>query len=454
MSFWTWITGEVITATKINTIVNPADKINATNVLGVELPDNDSTAFDVAQSTRKFLEFDTTDGAEYTKIFGGKFFENDVQLTGSTADGFPNTTTTYIWNFDGSADGDQTDVVGSKVLTRAGANALTAANDVLGVSRYNACGADTELTSTDTVFNIANTADTDDFIAGGWFYLPSLPGSGNALMGNTSAATSHGWYFELTATGLLSMYSTGAVAPQTILPAGAGWYHIVGAREVGVAHYLFVNGVLVSTSADTTYGLTQTKFQVSGINHSTNSVCNTGTRFDEIFFRKGVLPTNLSDVIRNIYARSAKKFAVKDQSANVKIEGQTGVAIYKSLATTETQASDIPEASKISFIIPENGLYQLQAQAMMQTAAAGGNGQIHIKVGSSTYASAVGIASSYVTVTPAGAYFNENISRIYWCKAEDTIHLGVAIAGGAGNEALIGDNDWVGATSLSAIKIA
>jgi len=257
-------------------------------------------------------------------LAGNRAFINDVQLTGSTDDGFPNTTTTYIWNFDSGADGNQTDVVGSKVLTRAGANALTASNDVLGVSRYNTCGADTELTSTDTAFNIANTADTDDFILGGWFYIPDMTPAANVVLGgNTTDLADHGYALYIATDGILRTALLGAT-DQRILHdmtnATIGWYHIVFAREVGVAQYLFVNGNLVGKGSDATIGTTQTKFQFSGYNHSNSNVCESGTRLDEIFFRKGVLPTNLSDVIRNIYSRSAKKFAVKDQAGNVMIE--------------------------------------------------------------------------------------------------------------------------------------
>jgi len=454
MSFWTWITGEVITATKINTIVNPADKINATNVLGVELPDNDSTAFDVAQSTRKFLEFDTTDGAEYTKIFGGKFFENDVQLTGSTADGFPNTTTTYIWNFDGSADGDQTDVVGSKVLTRAGANALTAANDVLGVSRYNTCGAETYLTSTDTAFNIANTADTDDFILEGWAYIPDItPAARVVLGGNTTDGAAHGYTLELSTTGVLSANLWGGTdaTASTVLHT-LGYYHIAQVREVGVAQYLFVNGVLVATSADTTVGTTQTKFQISGYNHGATGLAESGTRFDEWVFRKGVLPTNLSDVIRNIYARSAKKFAVKSQVGNVKVENNTGVALYKTLSANISSAGDIAEDSVVSFVVPESGLYMIHAQASCYADGAS-NGRVYIKTGSSTYASAV-YKAKITNWMPAGLDHEVTNQVIAWCSAGDTIHMGVGISGGGGTEVVNGDNTNTGCTSLLAIKVA
>ena len=52
------------------------------------------------------------------------------------------------------------------------------------------------------------------------------------------------------------------------------------------------------------------------------------------------------------------------------------------------------------------------------------------------------------------AYQLLSTDRIYFCKAGDWVHMGVSVTGGAGNEVLIGDNNWIGSTSLYAIKIA
>ena len=92
-----------------------------------------------------------------TQIVGNTVIVPNIQLTGSTADGFANTTGLEIFNYANSASGNEVGLFGH-TLTLAGANAATASNDVLGVSRYNTAGADTRWTSTSTDFNIANTA--------------------------------------------------------------------------------------------------------------------------------------------------------------------------------------------------------------------------------------------------------------------------------------------------------
>lgn len=251
---------------------------------------------------------------------------SDVQLTGSTADGFPNTTTTYIWNFDSDSSENQTDVVGGKVLTVV-AGELESATDVLGNTKF--CkwsDGDTYLQSTDAAFNVENAEDTDDFMVGGWVYIPdTTPAARVALFSNKGAGTLHGYGVDLGTTGLLSgnigTASGFLYTGETQIPA-IGWYHIVYTREVGVGRNLFVNGVLVVTGADGTIGATQSKFQLGGENGA-NSLPEDGTLYDEVFFRKGVLPTNLDDVVRNIYARSAKKFAVKAQDNSVMLQPPT-----------------------------------------------------------------------------------------------------------------------------------
>jgi hypothetical protein len=251
-------------------------------------------------------------------INGSTIIKNDLQLTGSTADGFPNTTTTYIWNIDSASSENQTDVVGGKVLTVV-AGELESATDVLGNTKF--CkwsDGDTYLQSTDEAFNVANTADTDDFMVGGWVYIPdTTPATTETLFSNQGAAN-NGWRIEWTSTNLL--YFTFDLATDVYFsmqaPTTAGWHHIVFAREVGVGVKGYINGILSGSGADATIGTTQSKFQLGGFNGTTR-LPEDGTCYDEVFFRKGVLPTNLDDVVRNIYARSAKKFAVKAQDGTV-----------------------------------------------------------------------------------------------------------------------------------------
>ena len=123
-----------------------------------------------------------------TIVAGSTIIESDVQLTGSVADGFPNTTNLKIYNFDTQLQ-DQTSLLNNQTLTRAGANAATASLDVLnqvsGTAYINTCAAQTSWTSTSTDFNVANTPDTDDFMVGGWVYMPSIPATDTMLWSNS-----------------------------------------------------------------------------------------------------------------------------------------------------------------------------------------------------------------------------------------------------------------------------
>uniref|UniRef100_A0A6H1ZC20 Putative lectin/glucanase superfamily protein n=1 Tax=viral metagenome TaxID=1070528 RepID=A0A6H1ZC20_9ZZZZ len=267
---------------------------------------------------------------EYIK--GNTIFVSDQQLLGST---FPNTTTLYVWNIDSDASEAQVDIVGSKSLAVA-AGALTAGNDVLGVSKY--CvwsGGNTYLQSTDTDFNVANTANTDDFMTGGWVYIPDYtPAARVALFSNSSDGAAHGYSVELSTAGVLSSNLWGATDAATSYSLAAiGYYHVIMAREVGVRQKLYVNGNLVATGADTTVGTTQSLFQLGGFNSATSSP-EAGTRYDECFFKKGELPTNLDDVVREIYVRSAKKFAVKDGNDNVVIPANVSSGVYTPVAVS------------------------------------------------------------------------------------------------------------------------
>lgn len=262
-----------------------------------------------------------SDNGDNVTVLGNTVIDPDNQLTSSD---FPNATTLYGWNMDSTTD---TAATGAYAGTKFGtakdltimAQKLTAANDVLGNSKYNTIIAGGYLQSTDIVFNVANTADTDDFMVGGWVYIPdATPAAWEVLFSNSGSADLDGWYVELdtnstlkAAINLAADVSTSKYILQTI-----GWYHIVYTREVGVVQKLYVNGVLVGTGADDTIGTTQSKFQLGGFNGAT-ALPEAGTRYDEFFFKKGILPTNLNDVVKGIYARSAKKFAVKDANTNV-----------------------------------------------------------------------------------------------------------------------------------------
>src|SRR3990167_6227248 len=69
-NIWQWITGEAITATKMNKLVNSSDYINATNILGIALPDNNASAFEIKEATNSYIKIDTTNGTEKITLGG------------------------------------------------------------------------------------------------------------------------------------------------------------------------------------------------------------------------------------------------------------------------------------------------------------------------------------------------------------------------------------------------
>ena len=272
---------------------------------------------------------------------GNSILQPDQQLV---ATDFPNATTLYGWNMDSTIDtATNSAYAGTKFGTAKDltitAQKFTASNDVLGNSKYNTIIAGGYLLSTDAVFNVANTADTDDFMVGGWVYIPdTTPAAGVRLFSNSGAAN-HGWAFILNTNGSVSFFFDLAVDIETslaYLPATPGWFHLVAAREVGVGVKIYLNGYCSASGLDATVGTTQSKFQLGGMNGA-NNLPEVGTRYDECFFKKGVLPTNLDDVVKGIYARSAKKFAVKDQNTNVWIpELNVASGVYTPTLTNTT----------------------------------------------------------------------------------------------------------------------
>jgi hypothetical protein len=258
----------------------------------------------------------------YSVVRRNEILQNDAQLV--SAD-FPNSTTLYGWNFnsvtDTAAESAYAEVsyIGTAKTLTLKAQKLTQSADVLGTAGYyNTMITGGYLQSTDAVFDVANTADTDDFMVGGWVYIPDATPVSDVVFFSNVGATNNGWYSYLTTAGVFTfLINLATDLPTTAITIpSAGWYHMVWAREMGVGTKLYVNGLLVGTGADGTIGTTQSKFQLSGVNGASN-LPEAGTRYDECFFKKGVLPTNLGDVVKGIYARSAKKFAVKDANTNV-----------------------------------------------------------------------------------------------------------------------------------------
>ena len=247
---------------------------------------------------------------------GDTILTNNKQLVAAD---FPASTVTALYNVDNAASGDLTDVSGNGYTLTLKAGTVASGNDVLGVPRKNQSDASVYWQSTNAAFNVANTADTDDFMVGGWVYIPNeTPSTLVALFSNEGAAH-NGWSVRLGTTGLLYAMEDLVTTLNTTSYAvpSAGWYHILYARDATTSQKLYVNGKLVGSGTDAgTMGTTQSKFQLGGFNGAT-SLPGVGTRYDECFFKKGALPTNLDDVVSQIYARSAKKFAVKDANTNI-----------------------------------------------------------------------------------------------------------------------------------------
>lgn len=124
----------------------------------------------------------------------------------------------------------------------------------------------------------------------------------------------------------------------------------------------------------------------------------------------------------------------------------------KNLATTETVAGGIAEASKVSLVVKQSGKYLISASVQAETAAAG-TVYVFIKTGSATYGTAVYKAnrnSNYLSAAIQGSASKE---AICYLNVGDTIHLGARVVGGAGNEILYGDSNYVGATALKFTRI-
>ena len=123
------------------------------------------------------------------------------------------------------------------------------------------------------------------------------------------------------------------------------------------------------------------------------------------------------------------------------------------LATTLTNAGNIPEASLIHFTVSQTGTYYIYAQ-MYFYANGTAQGYMYIKTGSASYGSA----------TYRGAGINENnigsgerqpctAFAIVALTAGDTVHLGAAVNGTGTNRFISGNNEAVGLTRIGAIRL-
>lgn len=237
---------------------------------------------------------------------------SDVQLTGSTADGFA-ATPTAIYNMDATgADAPDAAYTGTKVgaydLT-VKAESLASGADALGNAKYCQFAGSGYLISTNAVFDFSGT-----FALGFKMFFPDwTPASAATIISNADAANA-GCRLDLSTAGVLTWYENG-VAICSVNVSGFDATKFYGGEiwRDAANVYILIDGVIVASGARGT--ITQKAvFQISGYNGATQ-LMPAGSRVDEVFV--DFVNTHTADTLRNIYARSAKKFAVKGQNGEV-----------------------------------------------------------------------------------------------------------------------------------------
>jgi len=385
-----------------------------------------------------------------TQIVGNTVIASNVQLTGGVADGFPNTTTLYIWNLDSNSSTTQTDVVGGKALT-VGAGALTAGADVLGNSKYCAFDGNTYLTCNDAAFNM-----TETFSISVWAYATDWsPAAANYLVTRASAGTWNGWGLGVLTTGDIYWNTMSAGSDTATQKANINglsvnaWHHFVVSRTVSGTTNIYVDGVCVSSLASETI-TAQGNLEVGSENGGSDKF--TG-RIDELVIYNGTALT--ADQVRNIYARSAKKFAVKDANSNVKINNNTGVAAYCELATTITATADATLAQRLSIVAPEDGLYLINAQCSAGCTGAGFSILTDVRVGSTSYADDTVVNATVNSDAGTGGIQSVSLTYVGYISRGQSIRYGVGVyRSAAGDTNIYGNDSYKGATNMSVVKVA
>lgn len=124
-----------------------------------------------------------------------------------------------------------------------------------------------------------------------------------------------------------------------------------------------------------------------------------------------------------------------------------------SLATTNTQSSDITEYSVLYPVVNQSGLYSIQAQAFAYCATTYCELRSFIKTGNSVYGSAVSKSELYADVATYGYVSNSHSPILVYLNSGDSVHLGCSVGGGGGNRSLYGSNTAVGSTRLSFFRV-
>lgn len=382
-------------------------------------------------------------------ISGNSIIDSDVQLTGSTADGFP-TTPTSVWNMDSSTD---TAIDGTYAGTKVGAydltikgEKLTTGADALGNSKYCQFQGAGYLQSTNAVFDFSGS-----WSAGFKMLLPDwTPTKAVCLMSNAGAGAAAGFRLRIEGTaGGSGLYyeenGVNIISKISLTGLDATKFHDFTLwRTSGGSVYLFIDGVCVGTGTAGTI-TAQQLFQISGYNGATELLAS-GSRVDEVWVDKVNTPT--ADALRNIYARSAKKFAVKDQNSNVIIGNSRGVNIYKTLAADSVTNSAVADKSLISVVVPEDGLYEMIA-AVSGVGDAGTDYFPQIRIGA-TWGTATLVAK-----TPSNCYTGyqryDGVQCQLYLTSGSTIQLGIKT--GMCTSTVFGDSSNIGATSIIVKKV-
>lgn len=242
---------------------------------------------------------------------------SDLQLTGSTADGFA-ATPTAIYNMDATgADAPDAAYTGTKVgaydLT-VKAESLASGADALGNAKYCQFAGSGYLQSTNAVFDFSGT-----FAVGFKMFFPDwTPTSAATIISNADAANA-GCRLDLSKAGVLTWYEDGvAICSVNVSRFDATKFYGVEIWRDAANVYILIDGVIVASGARGT--ITQKAvFQISGYNGATQ-LMPAGSRVDEVFV--DFVNTHTADTLRNIYARSAKKFAVKSQDGGVVVDNE------------------------------------------------------------------------------------------------------------------------------------
>jgi len=397
----------------------------------------------------------TTDSIEEKTTGAGVKIQNNtiissaVPLSGSTADGFADTTTLYLWDAPTSASGNYIDSVGGKDLTLSGDT--TPSDDNLGVSRFNVFnGTDRFLESN----NAALTGITGDFSAGITFKRAAITsGVTEILMGitDTSTGATDGWVIGIFGGVLvLRLYNSGVSVDisRNVIGLDPNTYHTAAVSvDADGIHTLMLDGVVVGCCGAATVSSAGTMlFNIATrANHSLKFTGSIG----QAWIKKNEIAT--VDQLRQRYARSAKIFAVKDQANDVKITGKTGAVLYKSFPTTETHTSgegDIADAELVSIVLPASGLYRATSKIRFLGGGAPADLQSYIKVGASYAAGViVGIAREMIGTANYHDMCN-NFSKPFYAVAGQVVYLGASLSASAGNRVIYGDSDYTDTTAL------